>query len=180
MYTSALLVALSAGLAPTAELIPVGPSWRSDYSLALKEARNSRRPLAIFVAAGPEAWDKLSKEGELDKEAKELLRSNYVCVYLDSTAVRGHQLAHELDLSNGRGLVIGDAAGEKQAFWHPGVLKNEDLNHYLRKYSDPDRVVVKTEMVAAAEPPPAPVYQQPAPIYYSQPNYFRSFGGCST
>jgi hypothetical protein len=184
-------MALSASVAPTAALVPVAPSWRNDYTLALQEGRNTKRPLAIFVASGPDGWDKLSKEGGLDKEAKELLRSNYVCVYLDASKASGQKLAEQLDLSNGSGVVIGDVTGQKQAFWHAGAIKNEDLNRYLRKYSDPERVVARTETVAETRPQPAPTYRsaptyqaQPAPTYYQQPAYspsvFRSFGGCST
>ncbi len=185
MYTSVMLFALSASLAPTAALVPVAPSWRSDYTLSLREGRTSKRPLAIFVASGPEGWDKLSKEGALDKEAKELLHSHYVCLYLDTSKEQGRQMAEELDLSNGRGLVIGDVTGKTQAFWHAGALKNEDLDHYLRKYSDPERVIVRTEMVAEAPRQAAPAYQPaPPPVYYPQPSFyapaFRSFGGCST
>jgi len=174
MYTSVVLFALSAGLAPTAELVPVAPSWRNDYTLSLKEGRNSRRPIAIFVASGPEGWDKLSKEGALDKEAKELLRDHYVCVYLDTSKESDRRLAHQLDLTGGRGLVIGDVTGEKQAFWHAGSLDNEDLDHYLRKYSDPERAIVRTETVAQAAPPP--VYSPP-PRFYA-PSF--SFGACRT
>ncbi len=179
MYTSVVLLALSAGLAPTAELIPVAPTWRNDYGLALKEGKENKRPLVIVAAAGPEGWDKVSREGGLDKEAKYLLHSRYVCVYLDTSKEYGRRLAEQLDLGSGRGIVIGDSGGTKQAFWHPGTLPNEDLGRYLRKYADPDRVIVRTETVAEAAPAPvAPVYS-PSPQYYNAPpaNYFRS---CST
>jgi len=173
MYTSVMLLALSAGLAPTAELIPVAPTWRSDYSLALKEGRKSKRPLVIVAAAGPEGWDKVSREGGLDKEAKTLLHSRYVCVYLDTSKEYGRDLAGQLDLAAGRGIVIGDSTGTKQAFWHSGTLANENLTHYLRKYADPERIVVSTERVGEAPPTYSP------PQYYSAPpaNYSRS---CST
>jgi hypothetical protein len=183
MYTSVLLFALSA--VPNAELIPVAPSWRSDYSLALKEGRSARRPLAIFAHPGPEGWDNLSKEGALDKEAKDLLSQHYVCLYVDTSKASGRRLAEQLDLNNGRGLVIGDVTGEKQAFWHSGPLRNEDLDYYLRKYSDPERVIVRTEMVPESPPQAVPTYQPaPPPVNYPQPSFyapaFRSFGGCST
>src|SRR5947209_3861074 len=134
MYTSVVLLALSAWSAPTAAAIPVSPSWRSDYTLALKEGRSSKRPLAIFVASGQEGWDKLSREGSLDKEAKDLLLRSYVCVYLDNSSEHGRRMAEQLDLTGKSGLVIGDVTGEKQAFWHAGTLKNEDLSYYLSRY----------------------------------------------
>ena len=177
MYTSVMLLALSAGLVPTANMIPVAPSWRNDYSLALKEGQRSKRPLAIFVGSGPEGWDKLSKDGGLDKEARELLQGHYVCLYLDSSKEADRRLADQLELSGGRGVILSDVSGEKQAFWHAGALNNEQLNQYLRKYSDPQLVVAKTETVAVARPQTPPTYY--APPAYSQPT-LRSFGGCST
>src|SRR5437879_12520810 len=99
MYTSVMLLALSAGLTPVATMIPAAPSWRSDYALAVKEGQRSKRPLAIFVGPGAEGWDKLSKDGGLDKEARELLRGHYVCVYLDSSKEHDRQVADQLELS---------------------------------------------------------------------------------
>ncbi len=117
MYTSLVLFALSAAV-PAAEMIPVAPSWRSDYTLALKEGQSSKRPLAIVVGSGPEGWDKLSKDGELGKDVTDLLRNRYVCVYLDINNERHRHLAEQLELSKGPALVIGDAGGEYQAFRH--------------------------------------------------------------
>jgi len=182
MYTSALFFALAA-ISPTAEMIPVAPSWRSDYNVALKEGQKIKRPLAIFVGSGPEGWDKISKEGELDKEARELLHHHYVCLYLDTSKDDGRSIIEKLDLSNRTGLVIGDASGQSQAFWHSGSLRNEDLDHYLRKYSDPELVVVRTERsserVADAQPIYRPAPPIVAPQYYYAPSV--SFGGgCRT
>jgi hypothetical protein len=178
MYTSILCFALSAGLAPNGEAIPVNPSWRNDYPLALKEGRRARRPLAIFVGSGPDGWDSLSKDGSLDKEARQLLEHNYVCVYLDSDTVEGRRLADQLELTRGRGVILSDVTGEKQAFWHAGPLSNENLNHYLRKYSDPERLVQSTETVPEARPQAPPVYQQP-PMFY-RPAMMSFGGGCSS
>jgi len=178
MYTSVLCFALAA-VPSAAELIPVAPAWRSDYSIALKEGRKSKRPLAIFVGSGPEGWDKISQEGGLDKEAKDLLQRRYVCLYLDSRDEESRSLIAKLELSNRTGLIIGDASGEAQAFRHEGTLHNEDINRYLRKYSDPDVVVVRTERVAETRP----TYRTEAPIASPPPYYYgpsMSFGGCKT
>jgi hypothetical protein len=187
MYTSLVCLALSAASVPGAA-IPVAPSWRSDYTLALKEGQSSKRPLAIFVASGPEGWDKVSKDGGLDKEAKELLTTRYVCVYIDTSGEHGRRLADEFEITNGHGLVIGDSTGAKQAFWHAGKLSNDDLDRYLRKYADPDRVIAKTETLADARPAAAPVsrsistsgYYAPPAYYQPSMRSFGGFGGCSS
>jgi hypothetical protein len=181
MYTSVVLLALSAWTSP-AVTIPVAPSWRSNYTVALKEGQSSKRPLAIFVGSGPAGWDTVSKEGGLDQEAQQLLSTRYVCVYIDTSREGGRRLADQFEMTNGRGLVIGDATGEKQAFWHAGKLSNENLAHYLRKYADPDRVIAKTETLARAEPAAEPAYRAaPAPAYYAPPSFYQpsmsSFGG---
>jgi hypothetical protein len=176
MYTSMMLLALMGSGAP-GEAIPSAPAWMTDYRIACREVSKQKRPLAVVLAAGPEGWDKISKEGELGKEARSLLTKNYLCVYVDTTTERGRQLAEQFELPDGRGLVISDATGEKQAFWHAGSLNNRDLEHYLRKYSDTDRVVVATETTAApaaAAPAAPPVY---APSY--APTFGGSFGGRS-
>jgi hypothetical protein len=182
MYTSLVLFALSAGAVPPASLIPVGPQWRNDYTLALKEGQSSKRPLAIIVGSGPEGWDKLGKDGGLDKDVKDLLRSRYVCVYLDTQNERHRHLAEQLELTKGPALVIGDSGGAYQAFRHDGAMNNEDLGRYLRKYSDPERVVARTETTEDARR--APAVSQPAPAYYPQQRFYApsigSFGGCST
>jgi hypothetical protein len=177
MYTSVMLLALSAGVVP-GTMIPVAPSWRSDYSLAVKEGQRNQRPLAIFVSPEAGGWDKVSKEGGLDKEARQLLQGHYVCVFLDSSQEHDRQLADQLELSGGRGVVLSDSTGQKQAFWHTGTLSNEQLNHYLRKYSDPQQVVTQTETVAVARAQAPPTYYTPSSRY--QPAFPSFGGGCST
>ena len=167
MYTSALFLALFA-VPSAAELVPVAPAWRSDYSIALKEGQKAKRPLAIFVGSGPEGWDKISQDGGLDKEARDILQRRYVCLYLDAANADSRSMIEKLELSNRTGLVIGDASGQAQAFRHSGTLRNEDINHYLRKYSDPEVVVVRTERVAEAPPS----YRTAAPIASPQPYYY--------
>jgi hypothetical protein len=192
MYTSALYLALAV-VSPTAEMIPVAPSpsWRSNYTLALKEGQSSKRPLAIFVGSGSEGWDQVSKDGAIDKETKELLHDRYVCLYLDSSKDEARSLISKLSLADRPGLVIGDAKGESQAFWHSGTIGNADLNRTLRKYSDPDLVVVRTERLGTSQPVsvssrPAAAVQPtytPQPYYAPQPFYAPSISSgrvCST
>ena len=158
MYTSLVLVALvSAGGIP--ESATHAPQWHRDYFAARKLDNPNHKPLAVFVGRGESGWDDRSKEGELSKEAKTLLDAHYVCVYVDTSKTEGRQLAETFDLTEG--LVISDGSGERQAFRHEGNLSNRDLEKHLRKFSDPDRVPVKTETNAVPEvhyyaPPPQP------------------------
>ncbi len=170
MYTSLIVLALSGSVAP-AEAIPSPPAWRSDYRSAAREGLTLKRPLAVFVAAGPEGWEKVSKEGVLGKEARHLLERNYVCVYVDTSSERGQRLAELFEITGGQGLVISDVSGEKQAFWHAGGLSARDLEHYLRKYADGERTLVATE--TAPEARPAVVAPAHAPSY--APSYAPSF-----
>ena len=166
MYTSLMLVALS-GYVAQAEAIP--SSWINDYNQACTEVQKHRRPLAVFLAGGPEGWDKVVKEGELGKDAQALLSNNYIRVFIDTTDEKGKRLARQFDIPDGRGLVISDVSGEKQAFWHAGTLSNQDLEHYLRRFADTDRVLVATESPARPQPVVGTTAPAFAPVY--QPSH---------
>jgi hypothetical protein len=141
MYTSILLVALS-GVAPSAET--KAPVWSLDYAAAKKMSASEKKPLAVFLAPGTGAYDKIGRDG-LGDEARGLLTSRYVCVHVDTSTSRGKELAQAFEMSDGLGIVIGDRTGDKQAFRHEGDLARADLVRYLKRYSDPDYVVVRTE-----------------------------------
>ena len=99
----------------------------------------------MFLAPGKGGWDKLTKEGNLGKEARRLLAERYVCVHVDTDTERGRQLARDFELSGGVGLVISDRTGQLQAFRHEGTLPGDDLKSYLERYSTADRVTQTTE-----------------------------------
>lgn len=151
MYTSLMLIALIGSSVP-AETGSTSLAWVSDYQRACQESARMKRPLAVFLAAGEEGWGKVSKEGELGKDARTVLEQNYVSVFIDTSSEQGKRLAEQFDIPQGRGVVLSDVSGEKQAFWHAGSLSNQDLQYYLKKYADPERVVLATEMVAEARP----------------------------
>lgn len=167
MYTSIVLVAL-VGAGGIPESAAQTPQWHRDYFAARKLISREHKPLAVFVGRGESGWDDRSKEGELSKEAKNLLDAHYICVYVDTTKAEGRQLADSFDLKEG--LVLSDGSGDQQAFRHEGSLSNPDLEKHLRKFSDPDRVPVKTETTAA---PAVRYYEPPVP----QPSPFASPGG---
>lgn len=143
MHTSIVWMAL-AGLAPQAELAP-SPNWTSDYVQGRRLGTVHNKPLAVFLTPGKGGWDKLSKEGNLGKEAKRLLTDRYVCVHVDTDTERGRQLARDFEVSGGVGLIISDRTGQYQAFRHEGTLPGNDLKSYLERYSTAGRVAQTTE-----------------------------------
>jgi hypothetical protein len=177
MYTSVTLLALAGYLAPIGMVPSPSSPWLNDYSLAARQGREQKRPLAVFMAPGPEGWNKLSKEGNLDKDVRQVLETKYVCVHIDTSQESGKRLAAQFEIPGDRGLVLSDVSGEKQAFWHAGALSNADLDRYLTKYGDPDRVARTTETVAeqraVVSPASYPISPQPG---YSSP-VVPSFGG---
>jgi hypothetical protein len=160
MYTSLLLFALSAYSAQPTFISP-GPRWYEDYGIAYQCGQKEKKPLAVFVAKGPDGWDRLSREGRLGKEIEQILRSNYVCVYLDASKEKNQRLASSFDLAENRGLILSDRTGSKQAFRAEAKLSNEDLARSLKKFADPDVAVTVTET-----PYRAPVY---APAFAPAP-----------
>ena len=176
MYTSLVALALS-GCFPHAEDLSTPASWQSDYRSAWTKGHAEQKPLALLFGSGTRGWEKLSKEGELGKEAMRLLESKYVCVYVDTSIQDGNRLATGFQLGDGPGLVLSDRTGDLQAFRYQGKLSNEEMERFLQKYADPERVVSTTETsvteVRSYYPPSmasAPVvgsYQQSAPAAYS-------------
>jgi hypothetical protein len=173
MYTSVALAALMASVAGTS--LPASPRWHRDYGLARAEARREGKPLAVFVGSGFQGYTRPSREGRLSPPIQRVLADSYVCVYVDTTNHSGRGLADELEISQGRGLVISDRTGRMQAFSHDGDLTESDLTRYLHRFADPN-LVVRTTVTNPEErasyylppPPPAPVFFTPA---------FGGFGG---
>jgi hypothetical protein len=164
MYTSVVLVAVTSLLAHEA-LVPERPAWLFDYSLAAQQGIARQKPLAVFIGTGSTRWEELSKEGTLGKQVKEILASHYVCVYLDTNKEEGRRLAKAFSISTGAGLVISDKSGKLQAFRHDGDLVSSEMQSYLTRYADPDRVAVTTETREDLQP--RPVRVAPPPVRYA-------------
>jgi len=164
MYTSVVLVAVTSLLAHES-LVPQRPAWLFDYSQAAQQGIARQRPLAVFIGSGDAGWEDISKEGALGKQAKEVLRSHYVCVYLDTNKEEGRRLAKAFSISTGTGLVLSDKTGKLQAFRHDGDLEPSELRAYLNRYADPDRVAVTTETREDLQP--RPVRVAPPPVRYA-------------
>lgn len=142
MYTASLVVAL-AGLTAAAQGSDT-PSWQTDYSQARKMGVSEGKPLLVVVASGKDGFNKLAKSGTLSKDSSTLLAGKYVCVYADLETEAGKKLAQQLEL-NGVGIVISDVSGQVMAFFHEGNLDEQNLNTYLTRYADPNRVVSTTD-----------------------------------
>jgi hypothetical protein len=175
MCTSLVFLTLIWFRAPSAT-VPE-PSWHTQYSVARQQGREEEKPIAVFVGSGKAGWNQVSREGDLGSEAKRLLADNYVCLYVDTDREEGRQLAGDLDLGDGPGLVISSATGRLQAFRHEGDLEEEDLVYYLRRYADPDLIVRTTETTRR---PRLSYYSTPVQ-YIAQPamgmGFFPGFGG---
>ncbi|MCI0462986.1 MAG: hypothetical protein L0Z62_39065 [Gemmataceae bacterium] len=182
MYATLVLVALSGFSMPA--LVMETPAWLTDYREARQRGKEGGKPLAVFIGSGRSGWEQVSRAGKLGNEAQRVLASHYVCVYVDSTQPAGQRLAKAFEVPDGLGLVISDFSGEIQAFHHRGDLADQDLNRYLRRYTDARRAVQMTETNPVrqvsyypAEVPAAPGYSTSwAPS--SSPRYFGGGRSC--
>jgi hypothetical protein len=168
VHTSLVLLALTSALTTNAA-VP-SPTWNKDYAQVLKQGQKENKPVIVVVSAGEKGWDKLSHEGRLPDEANRLLADHYVCLYVDKATDPGRRLAREFDIADDVAVIISDGTGKLQAFRHEGDLANPDLSHYLKRYADPDRVVVTTETNPA----------EPARVRYSQPAPSIDWSNCAT
>ncbi len=178
MYTSILLVAMAGTQSPFAA---PAPDWKQDYAEASREGKAARKPLAVFVGRGSDGWSQVSDSGRLGPDVRGLLGEKYVCVYVDRATADGRKLAADLGLSStGPGLVISDVTGELQAFRYGGKLSPARLTRYLRTFSDPDRVVTRTEVPGRTDVrnyPPATAGRATRPGGFVPRGGFSS-GGC--
>ncbi len=141
MYRAVLLIALS-GSAPS---FMDGPAWMTDYGEARNLSQKEKKPIAIFFGSGATGWNDISREGRMNQEIAGLLGKYYIGLYLDTASVEGRRLARAFEMDESRGIVISDSKGKRQAFRHEGDLRNEDLRHYLQRFSNPDLAVFHTE-----------------------------------
>lgn len=175
MYTSTVLFALST-LVSNGELVPERPAWLNDYGVACRRGVAERKPLAVFIGAGKVGWEGVSRRGDVGAEVRDLLAAHYVCVYVDSNRTAGRELAEAFAVYDGVGLIISDHSGKLQAFRHEGELQPRELETYLRRYADPDRMAVTTETREDLQPRPVPPVQ--APVNYAPVRYAPVGRGC--
>ena len=163
MFTSVVLVALASFGAH--EEMAVRPTWLKDYSLASERGTALQKPLAVFIGTGETGWDDISKDGNLGREANELLATHYVCVYLDTNKEEGRRIAKAFAIPDGHGMVLSDRTGKLQAFHHEGEINANELEKSLRRYADPERLVKTTETREDLQP--RPVQAAPPAVRYA-------------
>lgn len=169
MFNSLILVALTGTIVEGDAASSASPTWYGDYAVARQIARETHKPVAVFVGKGDGGYHQVSKKEKLSKNLLKVLEDRYVCLYLDTSTKSGRTLARSFKLPKS-GLVISDGTGARQAFYHKGDLSNRHLGKYLNRYADPDRQVTKTATHAK------PVVRVAAATA-TAPGAFRS-GGC--
>ncbi len=129
---SVILVAVASILsAPLRE-----PVWHNDYRQAQKHGLAAKKPLAVVVGSGAAGYRSLCHEAGFDN-VKQLLASQYVCVYLDTSRPEGRRLADQFSITRPQGLILSDRTGALQAFHHDGPLAQQELDANLRRFADP-------------------------------------------
>jgi hypothetical protein len=142
MYTSFVLVAMTGSLVGSTAREAI--TWH-DYSHARTMVQTSQKPLAVFIGSGANGYEKVSREGSLSPDVLKMLEDSYLCVYVDTSTPVGQKLASEFGMTNGKGLVLSDRTGDKQAFSHSGDLSAADLNTWVKHFADPN-VAIRTTM----------------------------------
>ena len=169
MVTTILaVVALAGSLAPGAK-----PEFQAqtDYSQALRQASNEKKPMAVLIGKG-DVFAKMMKDAELSAEAKKVLTEKYVCVSVNIDTEAGKTLAGQFQLTDG--LVISSAGGTHQALRQAGTVTATELSKHATTYANGPNIPTTTVTAGApavSTPPtyvyPAGGYYQPAPVYPS-------------
>jgi hypothetical protein len=152
----------------------------TDYQAARQLGKSERKPLAVFIGYGKEGWDKVTREKQLDDDARRILADSYVCVYVDSRDQDGKRLADAFEIRAKHGLALSDSSGDVMALRHEGRIAGKDLVKKLRHFSNPDLVVDSTQSistVATATSYATATTAPEAPIFHYSP-VIRSSGSC--
>lgn len=184
MNTMIGLVALLTSVASSN--IQTTPNWTDGYSSARQAVVSAQKPMAVFFGKGATGWEKVLKDGSFDSGINQTLASKYICLYVDVTTWEGYNLAKTFEVA-GKGLVISDISGKKQAFNLTGELTKADLKEKLETYAKAETKVSHTETVVhATEAMLAPA--APATTYFQSScangnctkatSYYQPSGNC--
>src|SRR5687767_935328 len=161
MYTSMIGVALSAVLGAPAAL---APAWQHDYSLARQLGEREHKPLVVVIGSGSTTWAKLAQAAEQDETINPTLRSNYVCVFVDTDTTDGRKLAQSFEMS-GPGLVISDRSGSVQAYRRTGEVPTTELAVTLNTHADDTFVARKLNPPVTQPVNYSTSFYAPAPVF---------------
>jgi predicted lipoprotein len=131
MYTSILGLALATSFAAANEL---APTWHHDYRQARDLGEKEHKPVVVVIGSGKSPWANLSKVAGEDSKINSTLRSNYVCLFVDTDTPEGQRLAKLFGID--QGLVISDKTGEVQAFRHSGELTAAQVAQALAAHAN--------------------------------------------
>jgi hypothetical protein len=156
------------------------PQFAPSYSQALAQSHREHKPVAIFLGTGANGLSKLVADGGLTGTTGSQLKSDFVCLYVDTTSAAGQKLAGDFGMTEG--LVISDRDGAKQALRHAGTVTPATLATYATAYAGTAVAQATTiDPVTVAAPVLAAPAYTPAPSYYSAPQYaFPMRGGCAS
>jgi hypothetical protein len=152
MMSTSLTAVVLAGLVSA---VPAQPTFHTDYAKAFSQAALAQKPIAVFIAHGEAGFAHILADGKLDDVETRLLKASYVCIYVDTDTTAGKKLADAFEMK--QGLVLSSKAGERQALRHEGIVPAADMTRYLEKYSDPNLVVVTTEVGGLVAQPAPPI-----------------------
>lgn len=138
MFLSVVLIALSDVVGSMSAV-----HWKTDYAQALQLARQGEKPLAVFIGEGKDGWKAVTKDRELDPEARKLLAAKYICLCVDAGQTEGKEIAALFDAKRFPTLVISDKTKAYQAFRHTGAMESRQLASVLERLtgSEPETLV---------------------------------------
>lgn len=145
MYSLAIALTLSQPLGPSS--LADEPIWLTVYGQAWRRGHGEHKPLAIFIGSGATGWEQFAEEGQLGNDVLKTLSARYVCVYLDTETHESRLVVQRLDVAASPALVISSPGGAFQAFRHEGVLRQDDLVFFLKRFADPKRQMRSTESI---------------------------------
>jgi len=187
MNTLVLVVSAFVGQ-PGEQVQPPNPAWQTDYIKAQKQASQTQKPMAVFLAPGENGISRLL-QGGLSPQCKEVLVSKYIPVLIDTSTAEGKRWANSFQISD-MGVVISDRGGQYQAFWRNGEVTNPMLMRQLQKYADQTNIIATEVSGRLTFYPPIDGSQGPGQYTYDRfgnPRYiypsgnyqgqFRNYGG---
>jgi hypothetical protein len=129
MYTSLLLLAMT--IQATSQ-DGAEPTWARDYAQALKRGTSENKPIAVFLGTGDQGFTQTVSSGSLSSEVSDILSTQYICVYIDTTTPQGKRMADAFSMPSGRGIVLSDRSGVYQMFSREGALSNQEMVRQLQ------------------------------------------------